>query len=85
MENYKDTIHLLLTDIVLPEVSGRELSEMVTALFPEMKVLFMSGYTDNAIVHHGVLIEGVNYLQKPFTMRSLAQKVRAVLDEEMKN
>jgi len=77
--DYKETIHLLLTDVVMPDLSGRDLAERFRALRPAMKVVFMSGYTDDAIVRHGILQEGIAYLQKPFTPVSLAKKVRVVL------
>ena len=73
-------IHLLITDVVMPEVSGRELAKRLVAIEPGMKCLFMSGYTSNVIAHHGVLDEGVCFLQKPFTMHELALRVREVLD-----
>ncbi len=73
-------IHLLVTDVIMPEMNGRDLSDKLLALYPNLKCLFMSGYTANVIAHHGVLDEGVNFLQKPFTKQQLAVKIRAVLD-----
>lgn len=78
---YEGKIHLLLTDVIMPEMNGRELHNKMVEIRPDIKVLFMSGYTDNVIVHHGVLDEGVNFLEKPFTIRHFSQKIRRVLDE----
>ena len=74
------TIDLILTDVVMPEMSGRELVDRFAKLRPNTKVLFMSGYTDDAIVRHGVLRPGTAYLQKPFSPHTLGRKVREVLD-----
>jgi two-component system cell cycle sensor histidine kinase/response regulator CckA len=75
----RKTIHLLLTDVIMPEMSGRRISEQVAALHPETKTLYMSGYTANVIAHHGVLDPGVHLLQKPFTNQGMAEKIREVL------
>ncbi len=79
-EEHNDQIHLMLTDVVMPGTSGRELAHLVARLKPEMKVLFMSGYTDDTIVQHRVLSADIPFLQKPFTPATLAGKVREVLD-----
>jgi PAS domain S-box-containing protein len=73
-------IHLLLTDVIMPEMNGRNLAEELSSRDPELKCLFMSGYTESAIAHHGVLDERANFLQKPFSNQELAVKVREVLD-----
>jgi PAS domain S-box-containing protein len=80
-ERHPGPIHLLLTDVVLPGISGRDVARQVITHRPEIKVLFTSGYTPDAIVHHGVLESGLNFIQKPFTSDTLASKVREVLDE----
>jgi CheY-like chemotaxis protein len=79
-ELYEGSIHLMLTDVVMPGMSGRELAQQLAPEYPEMQVLYMSGYTDDAIVHHGVLDPNTPFLEKPFTPDALARKVREVLD-----
>ena len=79
-KNYP-AIDLLVTDVIMPKMGGKELSEKLLLRYPKVKVLYISGYTDNAIGHHGVLDEGTPLLQKPFSAQSLAQKVREVLDK----
>jgi PAS domain S-box-containing protein len=76
-----EEIHLLLTDVIMPGKNGRELADSLSSLRPKMKVLYMSGYTDQAIIHHGVLGEEKNYIEKPFTVDALSSKVREVLDK----
>jgi len=79
VERHPGSIHMLLTDVVMPQMSGRELAQRVEALRPDVRVLYMSGYTADVIAHEGVLEEGTAYLEKPFTLRALARKVREVL------
>jgi two-component system cell cycle sensor histidine kinase/response regulator CckA len=74
------TIDLLVTDVVMPEMNGRDLAKSILSLYPKTKRLFMSGYTADVIAHQGVLDEGVQFIQKPFSARDLAARVRAVLD-----
>jgi len=74
-------IHLMVTDVVMPGMSGPELAKHFASLYPGIRVLFMSGYTNNAIIHHEILKHGMPYLQKPFTSEALAWKVREVLDK----
>ncbi len=83
-EKYEGPIHLMLTDVVMPRMDGMELAERLLSMRPEMKVIFMSGYADHAILRHGILKEGMEYIQKPFTVEGLARKVREVLEKEKK-
>jgi two-component system, cell cycle sensor histidine kinase and response regulator CckA len=80
-EQHAGAIDLLITDVVMPEMSGRNLANQIHALYPSIKTLFMSGYTANVIAHNGVLDEGVNFIQKPFSHNDLAIKIRSVLKE----
>jgi two-component system, cell cycle sensor histidine kinase and response regulator CckA len=77
---HEGPIHLLLTDAVMPGMNGRELANEIKRIHPETRILFISGYTSNAIVHRGVLDEGVSLLPKPFTRSGLTQKVHEMLD-----
>jgi CheY-like chemotaxis protein len=79
-DRHPDRIDLLLTDVILPKRSGPSVAEHVRGRHPECKVLFVSGYTANAIVHRGILDEGVRFLAKPFTPGALGRRVREVLD-----
>ena len=76
---YKEQIHLLLTDVVMPGMNGRYLADSLRTTFPDMRVLFMSGYTSDTIVHHGVLEAGIHFVEKPFTEAALLRKLREVL------
>ncbi len=79
-EAYTGEIHLLITDVVMPGMNGRDLAGRLLTPYPSIKQLFMSGYTANVIAHHGVLEEGVHFIQKPFSIKDLASKVREALD-----
>lgn len=79
-EKHAFEIHLLLTDVVMPGMNGWDLANNLLSLYPDVKYLFMSGHTANIIGHYGVLEEGVNFIQKPFSQRDLADKVREALD-----
>jgi PAS domain S-box-containing protein len=81
-ESHAGEIHLLMTDVVMPEMNGRDLAKNLLSLYPHLKPLFMSGYAANVIVHHGMLDEGVHYIQKPFSKQALAAKVREALDSQ---
>ncbi len=82
VDGYQGTIDLLLTDVIMPGMNGRELATNIAKLLPEIRVLYMSGYTENAIGHDGTLDAGVNLLQKPFSLPALKDRVREVLDSE---
>jgi len=79
-QGHTGPIHLLLTDVVMPEMGGRELARRMAEVRPDVRVLYMTGYSDEAIARHGVLDSGGSLLQKPFTPAALAREVRAVLD-----
>ncbi|MCP4692753.1 MAG: response regulator [Desulfobacterales bacterium] len=81
-QQHPEVIDILVTDVVMPgELNGAELAEHVMSSHPEIKVLYMSGHTNDAIAHYGVLDQGVAFLQKPFALDMVARKVREVLDE----
>ena len=81
LDRLQGKVDLLLADVIMPDMNGRELFRTASGLYPWIRVLYMSGYTDDAIGHHGVLNNGVAFIQKPFTVKALAQKVRSILDE----
>ena len=81
VEKSAERIDLLMSDVVMPGMNGRELAKRLLKLHPEMKVLFTSGYTENVIVHHGILEEKLNFIGKPYSIQALARKIREVLDQ----
>ena len=81
VKEYTGRIHLLIIDVIMPKMNGRDLAEQLKSICPDLKCMFMSGYTDNAIVNQGVLDKEVNFIQKPFSKIDLAKIVRKVLDE----
>jgi DNA-binding response OmpR family regulator len=81
-KDFAGTIDVIITDVVMPGMSGRELAQRVTEARPETKVLYLSGYTEEAIAHEGALGPGTAFLQKPFTLQVLSRKVREVLRGE---
>jgi CheY-like chemotaxis protein len=81
-ERHRGSIDLMLTDVIMPQMSGRELAERLAPLRPEMKVLFMSGHTEGAIAQHGGYETFNAFLQKPFTLDALARKIRGLLDAD---
>jgi CheY-like chemotaxis protein len=80
LESHPGEVDLVLTDIVMPRLNGRELSEKIAAMYPGLRVLFMSGYSGDEIKHRGLILAGVPFVQKPFTRQSLATAVRSLLD-----
>ena len=77
--DFRSEINLVVTDVIMPDMNGRDLAERLRAIQPDLKCLYMSGYTANVIAHHGVLEEGVHFIQKPFSKNELASKVRQAL------
>jgi two-component system, cell cycle sensor histidine kinase and response regulator CckA len=80
VQKFSGEIHLAITDVIMPGINGKDLIARIKSMRPNIKALFVSGYTDNAIVHHGVLDSGVEFLQKPFSIRNLARKIREMLN-----
>jgi len=81
LESYRVPVHLLITDVILPQMSGAELAKRIAFQDPQIKTLFISGYTDNAIVHKGMLDKGIHFLQKPFTPHDILKMIRDILDK----
>jgi CheY-like chemotaxis protein len=81
-EEFPGTIDLLMTDVIMPELNGKDLARRILNLYPNMKRLFTSGYTADVIAHHGIVEEGVPFIQKPFSRADLGAKIRAVLDSD---
>ena len=81
LKNHKGPLHLILTDVVMPEMNGRQLFDQASVIYPDVKALYMSGYTRDVIAHRGVINAGVNFIQKPFSVKLLATSIREVLDE----
>jgi len=82
MGSYAEPIHMLLTDVVMPQMSGKALANHMAALHPEARVLYISGYTDDAVIRHGILEANTFLLQKPFTSSALLQKVSEMLEAD---
>ena len=80
LAGFDGPVDLLLTDVVMPDMNGRELFTAVGTRYPKIRVIYASGYTDNVIARHGVLDEGIDFIQKPFSVSKLVHKVREVLD-----
>jgi len=79
-DKYKDKINLIITDVVMPQISGKELVEKIKKEYPEIKVLYMSGYPENVIAHYGVLEEDINFISKPFTLMELTKKLKKIFN-----
>ncbi len=79
-KNHPGPIALLMIDVVMPGMNGRDLAGQITALYPDIRVLFISGYTADIIAHQGILDDGVAFIQKPFSMADMTEKVRDILD-----
>jgi FixJ family two-component response regulator len=82
IEHHPQPIHLMITDVVMPGMSGQKLAERLTTITPHMKVLYMSGYTDDVVLRHGILDAGMPFINKPFAAGDLAAKIRQILDSE---
>ncbi|MBD3266987.1 response regulator, partial [bacterium] len=83
-EKHAGEIHLLMTDIIMPEMNGRELADYLLTFHPNLKLLFMSGYTADVIAYQGILDQNMHFIQKPFSIRELSKKLRQALEETTK-
>ncbi len=85
IKNDKLVLYLLLTDVIMPQMNGQELYDRMNEIQPDLKVLFMSGYTNDVIAHHGMLEKGINFIQKPLTIETLSKKVKEVIEKRVEN
>ncbi len=83
-KEHRQPIDLLITDVIMPEMNGKELHEQIQLWYPQIKTVYMSGYTADIVAHRGILDEDIQFLQKPFTPQALARKVRMLLDQTPK-
>jgi DNA-binding NtrC family response regulator len=80
-ERHEGAIDLLITDVIMPQMNGKELQQLISVMKPGIRVLFMSGYTADVITNRGIIDEGINFIPKPFSLQALTQKIREVLEE----
>jgi DNA-binding NtrC family response regulator len=81
-KEHVNVIHLLITDVIMPDMNGKDLSKTLTAIYPNLKTLFMSGYTADIIAPHGVLEKGINFIQKPFVLKNLSNSINEIMGQE---
>ncbi len=84
-ENYSGTIHMLITDVVMPEMNGTDLAKKLLSVYGDIKCLFMSGYTSSVLTHTTIIEEGILFIEKPFTIRELAEKIRKAMEQDRRH